>query len=77
MRRVQPLRRQPVRFAHVVTVYYVPYDDRRSPWMTVAADRHRFERRIRHVENILRPVMLRKAIDQMCGTFANVNIRDS
>ncbi len=44
--------------------------------MTVAADRFRFERRILETENILRHVLLRKLVDQLMGTFANVSVND-
>ena len=55
-----------------VTVHIAPYYDRRSPWVTVAADRFRFERRIRESETTLRPVLLHKLVNQLSGTFANV-----
>ena len=44
--------------------------------MTVAADRFRFERRIHETEDILRPVLLHKLVDQLMGTFANVSVND-
>ena len=60
-----------------VTVHAVPYYDRRSPWMTVAADRFCFERRIREMEDILKPVLLHKLVDQLSKAFANVRVHDS
>ena len=38
-------------------VYSLPAEDRKSPWMTVAADRFRFQRRIREVEQVLDPIL--------------------
>ncbi len=77
MRRVLPLPKRHVRFNQRVTVYRLPYEDRRSPWMRVAADRHRFQRRIRQIENILQPVLDNKIVEQLSGTFANVSVNDS
>ena len=57
-----------------MTVHVVPYYDRRSPWMKVTADRFRFERRIREIEDILQPVLLHKLANQLSGTFANVSV---
>lgn len=37
-------------------VYVLPEEDRKSKWMTAAADRYRFEARIQPVEKILKPV---------------------
>ena len=59
-----------------MTVHFVPYYDRRSPWMTVAADRFRFERRILETEDILRPVLLHKLVNQLAESFANVSVND-
>ena len=59
-----------------MTVHVIPYYDRRSPRMTVAADRFRFERRILESEDILRPVLLNKLVNQLTGTFANVSVND-
>ena len=59
-----------------MTVHVIPYYDRRSPWMTVAADRFRFERRILETEAILRHVLLQKFVDQFAGTFTNVSLND-
>ena len=56
VQRVLPVPRGHVRFSNIVTVYQLPSDDRRSPWMRVALDRRRFERRIRETENILQLV---------------------
>ena len=77
MRRVLPLPKRHVRFHHCVTVYQLPPDNRRSPWMRVAADRHRFERRIREIENILHPVLVNKIVEQLSGTFASVTVNDA
>ena len=63
-----------VKFSMHVAVNIAPYYDRRSPWMTVAADRFRFERRIREIEDTLRPVLLHKLVNQLCGTFVNVRV---
>ena len=63
-----------VQFRMRVTVHIAPYYDRRSPWMTVAADRFRFERRIREIGDTLRPVLLHKLVNQLSGTFANVRV---
>jgi hypothetical protein len=57
-----------------VTVHIAPYYDRRSQWIAAAADRFRFERRIREIENILQPVLLHKLANQLSGTFANVSV---
>ena len=40
-----------------------PNYDRRSPWMRVAADRHRFERQ---AEKLLRPMLMRKQMEILC-----------
>ena len=77
VQRVQPIPRRHVRFNAVVTVYRLPPDDRRSPWMRAALNRRRFERRIRETENILRPVLLTKLVEQLSGTFTNVSVNDS
>ena len=77
MQGVLSVPRRRVRFAKHVTVYKLPYDDRRSPWMTVAADRCRFERRIELTENILRDVLLCKKMDKRCMAFTSVNMTDS
>jgi len=61
---------------HRVTVHVIPYYDRRSQWLTVAADRFRFERRILESEDILRRVLLYKLVNQLAGTFANVSVND-
>ena len=61
-----------VQFSMHVTVHIAPYYDRRSPWITVAADRFRFEHRIREIEATLQPVLLHKLVNQLSGTFANV-----
>ena len=77
---VLPVPKQPgrhVQFGSRVTVHVLPYYDRRSPWMTVAADRFRFERRIRETENILHPVLVSRIVEQLSGTFANVSVSDS
>ena len=66
-----------VQFRSHVTVHVLPHYDRRSPWMTVAADRSRFERRIRETENILHPVLVSKIVEQLSGTFAHVSVNDS
>ena len=36
-----------VNFSDQVVVYSIPYEVRKSPWMEMALDRYRFERRIR------------------------------
>ena len=80
VQRVQPVSAtsgRHVQFDKRVTVHVLPYYDRRSPWMTVAADRFRFKRRILETEDILRPVLLHKLVDQLTGTFANVSVNDS
>ena len=66
-----------VQFRSDVTVHVLPHYDRRSPWMTVAADRFRFERRIRETENILHPVLVSKIVEQLSGTFAHASVNDS
>jgi hypothetical protein len=38
-------------------VYDLPPEDRKSDWIQIAADRFRFQRRIRHLENLLRPLL--------------------
>jgi hypothetical protein len=35
-------------------VYDLPPEDRKSVWMQIAADRFRIQRRIQHLENILK-----------------------
>ena len=75
-----PVPKQPgrhVQFRSCVTVHVLPYYDRRSPWMTAAADRFRFERRIRETGDILHPVLVSKIVEQLSGTFANVSVNDS
>ena len=77
VQRVSPVSASPgrhVQFHKRVTVHVVPYYDRRSPWMAVAANRFRFERRIREIEDILQPVLLHKLVNQLSGTFANVSV---
>ncbi len=79
VQRVQPVSDtsgRHVQFDKRMTVHVIPYYDRRSPWMTVAADRFRFERRTHETEDILRPVLLHKLVDQLMGTFANVSVND-
>ena len=53
-----------VNFNNIVIVHYQRgWSDadytagRRGPWMHMAADRHRFKRRIRQLENILNPIL--------------------
>ena len=41
-------------------VYDLPPEDRKSDWIQIAADRFRFQRRIRHLENILGPLLLKR-----------------
>ena len=77
MRRVLPLPKRHVRFNERVIVYRLPYENRRSPWMTAAVDRHRFQQRIRATENILHDVLVNKIVEQLSGTFANVTVSDS
>ena len=77
LRRVLPVPKRHVQFHQHVIVYILPFEDRRSPWMAAVADRHRFQRRIKHCENILRRVLLRKHIDQLCGRFAAIDLTDS
>ena len=38
-------------------VYWLPEEDRTSPWMTIAVDRCRFQARIRAMEHILEPIL--------------------
>lgn len=46
-----------VRFDMNLTVYEIPYEERRSEWMTVAADRFRFERRIQLTGLLIEPML--------------------
>ena len=71
-----PLPKRHVRFHRYVTVYRLPPENRRSPWMRVAADRHRFERRIRETEKLLRPVLMRKQIELLCDTLEMCKLVD-
>ena len=47
-------------------VYILPIEDRKSPWMTIAGDRYRFQRRIREVEKVLEPVFTKTCILDLC-----------
>jgi len=51
-----------VRFCHLVTEHFVDNnrEEHRAPRMSVAADRHRFNWRIRQIEFILAPVLTEK-----------------
>jgi hypothetical protein len=44
-----------VRFSDKVTVFHIAKDQEKGPWETVALDRHRFERRIKNMEPVLKP----------------------
>ena len=46
-----------VRFELKLQVHDVPIEDRTSDWMLMGADRFRFKRRIRQMEEILGPVL--------------------
>jgi hypothetical protein len=41
-------------------VYHLPAEDRKSDWIQRAADRFLFQRRIRHLEKLLGPLLLKK-----------------
>jgi hypothetical protein len=43
-------------------VYDLPPEDRKSDWIQIDADRFRFQRRIRHLENILGPLLQKKTL---------------
>ena len=70
---VLPVPKQSRRFRKLVTA---PNYDRRSPWMRVAADRHRFERRIGQTEKLLRPILMRKQMELLCETLEMCKIVD-
>ena len=55
--------RRTVRFHDIVTTYLIPKEDRRSPWMTMALDRRRFQRRIRETEKIIGPILELKLVE--------------
>ena len=38
-------------------VYWLPEEDRTSPWLTMAVDRCRFQARIRAMEQLLDPIL--------------------
>ncbi|ARF02779.1 SWPV1-205 [Shearwaterpox virus] len=42
-----------VKFNEKVTVYYVPYEDRKGPWEEFARDRYRFKKRINETGEII------------------------
>ena len=65
-----------VQFRKLVTVHAAPNYDRRSPWMRVAADRQRFERRIGQTEKLLRPILMRKQMELLCDTLEMCKIVD-
>ena len=46
-------------------IHVIPREDRTSPWMAMAADRYRFQRRIREVEQVLNFVLQR----HVCWTY--------
>jgi phosphatase-1 catalytic subunit len=48
-----------VRFSDIIVCYYFTsyQDERKAYWEVYARDRHRFERRIRDLENILKPIL--------------------
>lgn len=52
-----------VTFSSEIKVYLIPYEDRRSEWMQIAADRFRFERRVRQFKELF------------CGTIWLVCLR--
>ena len=41
-------------------IYEVPNEDRTSEWMTAAADRSRFERRIEEMSHLLDPILKKR-----------------
>lgn len=49
-----------VRFDPELKIYEVPNEDRTSEWMTAAADRSRFERRIEEMSRLLDPILKRR-----------------
>ena len=48
-----------VRFCRQVTIYYLDDkdEDRRSLWMRLAVNRHRFSQRIRRLSSVLEPIL--------------------
>ena len=48
-----------VRFCRQVTIHYLDDkdEDRRSPWMRLAVDRHRFSQRIRCLSSVLKTIL--------------------
>lgn len=46
-----------VTFSDKKTIIYIPYEDRKGEWMTMALDRYRFQRRIYHASKVLNPIL--------------------
>lgn len=46
-----------VTFSDKKTIIFIPYEDRKGEWMTMALDRYRFQRGINHVSKILNPIL--------------------
>jgi hypothetical protein len=44
-------------FSDKVTIIEVPFEDRKGEWVTLAADRSRFQRRIDDAARILNPIL--------------------
>lgn len=38
-------------------VIFIPYEERKGKWMTMALRRYRFKRRIENVSNIISPIL--------------------
>ena len=49
--------RTKVQFSDVVTIIYLPYEDRTFPWIIMALDRCRFQRRIEESSRVLEPML--------------------
>ena len=77
MHRMQSLSvRKRVRFSDRVDIYELNdwtaedyRDARKGPWLHYAADRHRFKRRIRQTELILRDILTDSHRDRVRGTL--------
>lgn len=55
------LSKKKVSFNDEPVIHLIPNDeDRKGPWETLARDRFRFQRRIKEIEKILRPILRRR-----------------
>ncbi len=65
-----------VRFNPYINIRFIGKnkEERKSDWINVAADRHRFERRIKETHIILKPILLQKQLDQISGRFADIKL---